>query len=58
MSESDAGGSVDSTEGAGVSVAQLKAGAGALAATRPEVAVLGAFVGGLIVAMLFRRLGS
>jgi hypothetical protein len=32
--------------------------AGALIAARPELAIVGAFVGGLILARIFRRLGS
>jgi hypothetical protein len=52
------GGLVASLESAGVPVEQLRAGIGGLIDERPEVAVVGAFAGGLIVAMIVRRLGS
>ncbi len=54
----DAGGGLLSTlEGAGIPVAELRSTVTALVTERPEVAVAGAFAGGLIAAMIVRRLG-
>jgi hypothetical protein len=63
MSEPDRGSSgiggvVASLESAGVPVEQIKTAIGGLIDERPEVAVVGAFAGGLILAMIVRRLGS
>ncbi|MGI8802748.1 MAG: hypothetical protein ACR2KV_11340 [Solirubrobacteraceae bacterium] len=44
-------------ESAGIPVAELQTKVTALVAGRPEVAVAGAFAGGLLVAMIVRRLG-
>ncbi len=45
-------------ETAGVPLADVKTKVTALVNERPEVAVVGAFAGGLIAAMIVRRLGS
>ncbi len=45
-------------ENAGIPVAELQAKAISLVNERPEVAVAGAFAGGLLVAMIVRRLGT
>jgi hypothetical protein len=47
-----------SLEGAGVPVADVRTKAAALVKERPEVAVVGAFAGGLVAAMIVRRLGG
>ena len=44
-------------ESAGVPVAQLQAKVTDLVRERPEVAVAGAFAGGLFAALIVRRLG-
>jgi hypothetical protein len=45
-------------ESAGIPVAELQAKVTELVSERPEVAVAGAFAGGLLLAMIVRRLGS
>jgi hypothetical protein len=45
-------------ESAGIPVAELEAKVTAIVSERPEVAVAGAFVGGLVIALIVRRLGS
>jgi hypothetical protein len=45
-------------ENAGIPVAELQAKVTGLVNERPEVAVAGAFAGGLLVAMIVRRLGT
>jgi hypothetical protein len=62
MSEPGAGstgiaGLAATLESAGLPVAEVRAKATALIDERPEVAVVGAFAGGLLVAMIARRLG-
>lgn len=62
MSEPEAastglGGVIASLESAGVPVSEVQAKVAGLVAQRPEVAVVGAFAGGLIAAMIVRRLG-
>jgi hypothetical protein len=52
------GGLAASLESAGVPVGQITTAVRGLVDERPEVAVVGAFAGGLIVAMIVRRLGS
>jgi hypothetical protein len=44
-------------ETAGVPVSDVRAKVNALVNERPEVAVVGAFAGGLLAAMIVRRLG-
>jgi hypothetical protein len=47
-----------SLESAGMPVADVRTKVGALVKERPEVAVVGAFAGGLLAAMIVRRLGG
>jgi hypothetical protein len=51
------GGLIASLESAGVPVSEVQAKVTALVDQRPEVAVVGAFAGGLFAAMIVRRLG-
>ena len=62
MSEPEAaskglGGVLASLESAGVPVSEVQAKVAGLVGQRPEVAVVGAFAGGLVAAMIVRRLG-
>jgi hypothetical protein len=45
-------------ESAGIPVAQVQAKVAGIVREHPEVAVAGAFAGGLLAAMILRRLGS
>lgn len=56
--EGSAGGWAAPLESAGIPVAQVQAKVTDLVRERPEVAVAGAFAGGLIAALIVRRLGS
>jgi hypothetical protein len=51
------GGLIASLESAGVPVSEVQAKLTAVVGQRPEVAVVGAFAGGLLAAMIVRRLG-
>jgi hypothetical protein len=50
-------GLIASVESAGVPVSQVQAKVVGLVGQRPEVAVVAAFAGGLMAAMIVRRLG-
>jgi len=56
-SEGDGGWSAP-LESVGIPVEALQAKVTGLVSERPEVAVAGAFAGGLLFAMILRRLGS
>ncbi|MEA2297945.1 MAG: hypothetical protein QOF77_881 [Solirubrobacteraceae bacterium] len=57
VDSTDGSGLIATLEGAGIPVAQVRTAVATVVKERPEVAVAGAFAGGLIAAMIVRRLG-